>query len=281
MKITLLGTGGPIPDPHRAGPSTLVQAGNQNIVVDCGRACAMRLSSAGVMPPMITAVVLTHLHSDHISDLNDIVTTRWIMSPVYTPLIIIGPIGTQRVVDGLMMMLSLDQGYRCEHHTDLREGPGMTVEVREVEPGAVIQLGDVRVEAHRTDHRPVAPTVGFRFEHDGKVAVVAGDTVPCDELDALCHNADIYVQTVLREDLVRAVASFVPALGERFTDVLDYHSSVQQAGATASRSGVKKLMLTHYIPGMQPGTEDQWRDMAAEHFSGEIILGADLTSCEI
>ena len=281
MKITLLGTGGPIPDPHRAGPSTLVQAGNQNIIVDCGRACAMRLSSAGVMPPMITAVVLTHLHSDHISDLNDIVTTRWIMSPVYTPLIIIGPVGTQRVVDGLMMMLSLDQGYRCDHHTDLREGPGMTVDVREVEPGAVLQLGDVRVEAHRTDHRPVSPTVGFRFEHDGKVAVVAGDTVPCDELDTLCHNADIYVQTVLREDLVRAVAEFVPALGERFTDVLDYHSSVQQAGATATRSGVKKLMLTHFIPGLRPGTESEWHDMAAEHFSGEIIVGADLTSCEI
>ena len=51
MKITLLGTGSPMPDPNRAGPSTLVQAGNQNIVVDCGRGCVMRIVGAGLMPP--------------------------------------------------------------------------------------------------------------------------------------------------------------------------------------------------------------------------------------
>ncbi|MFM8907561.1 MAG: MBL fold metallo-hydrolase, partial [Actinomycetota bacterium] len=81
MKVTLLGTGSPIPDPNRAGPSTLVQAAGQHIVVDCGRGCVMRLTGAGVFPPFLSAVLLTHLHSDHISDLNDIVTSRWIMSP--------------------------------------------------------------------------------------------------------------------------------------------------------------------------------------------------------
>ena len=281
MKITLLGTGSPMPDPHRAGPSTLVQAGNQNIVVDCGRGCVMRIVGAGLMPPMVTAVVLTHLHSDHISDLNDIVTTKWIMSPVYTPLVIVGPVGTKRIVDGLLMMLGPDEGYRLDHHRDLREGPGLVLDVREVTPGDTFQLGDVTLEVHRTDHRPVSPTIGYRISHEGKVAALAGDTIPCAELDALVHNADVYVQTVLREDLVRTLAAFVPPLEERFTDILDYHSTVQQAGDTAARNGVKKLMLTHYVPTMQPGSEEEWRALAAEHFAGEIILGPDLTSLEV
>jgi len=134
---------------------------------------------------------------------------------------------------------------------------------------------------HRTDHRPVSPTIGYRISHEGKVAALAGDTIPCAELDALVHNADVYVQTVLREDLVRTLAAFVPPLEERFTDILDYHSTVQQAGDTAARNGVKKLMLTHYVPTMQPGSEEEWRALAAEHFSGEIILGPDLTSLEV
>ena len=81
MKVTLLGTGSPIPDASRAGPSTLVQASGRHIVVDCGRGCVMRMTAAGDFPPFLSAVLLTHLHSDHISDLNDIVTSRWIMSP--------------------------------------------------------------------------------------------------------------------------------------------------------------------------------------------------------
>ena len=281
MKVTLTGTGSPIPDPNRAGPSTLVQCVGQNILIDCGRGVAMRLAAAGVPVPFLSAILITHLHSDHITDLNDIVTTRWILTPEATPTVIYGPPGTQKVVDGMMAMLTPDQKYRHDHHADLRNGPGMQVVVHEVLPGDEFKIGDARVIVGRTDHRPVTPTIGFRIEADGKSVVLAGDTVPCGELDDLCRDADIYVQTVLRPDLVELVKQFVPALASRTNDILDYHSTVQQAGQTAARNGVKKLMLTHYVPTMQPGSEDEWRALAAEHFSGEIILGPDLTSLEV
>jgi ribonuclease Z len=121
--------------------------------------------------------------------------------------------------------------------------------------------------------------VGFRFEADGKIAALAGDTVPCDGLDEMCRGADAYVQTVVREDLVRQVATLVPT-GERFLDILDYHSTVQQAAQTAARAGVRTLVLTHFVPPVQPGQEDEWRAMAAEHFSGNIVVGPDLTSVD-
>ena len=279
MKVTLLGTGSPLPSATCAGPSTLVQAAGQNIVVDAGRGVIMRLVGAMCPPPLVSAVLLTHLHSDHICDLNDIVTTRWVASPAATPLEVYGPVGTQRMVDGLLAMLALDEGYRLDHHDDLRAGIGMKVNVTEVSPGDEFSVGEVKVSVHRTDHRPVAPTVGFRIEAEGRSAALAGDTVPCAELDEMCRGADVYVQTVLREDLVRQFAPLVPT-GARFLDILDYHSTVEQAGQTAARAGVRTLVLTHFVPALQPGQEDEWRSLAAQHFDGEIVVGPDLTAVE-
>lgn len=280
ITVTLLGTGSPLPDSTRAGPSTLVKAGNTYLLIDCGRGVAMRLVSAGVPVPFVGTVLITHLHSDHITDLNDIMTTRWIMSPAATPLNVYGPPGTQHVVDSLMEMLGLDRHYRTEHHQDLRNGPGLQVQVTEVNPGDSFTINEVFISVHKTDHRPVAPTVGYRIEYDGLSVAMAGDTVPCPELDVMCAKADVYVQSVIRPELVAQVAQMFPALGGRFTDILDYHSSVEQAAQTATRTGVKKLVMTHYVPAMQPGAEQEWIDIAAAHFSGEIIVGVDLTAID-
>jgi ribonuclease Z len=159
------------------------------------------------------------------------------------------------------------------HHDDLTWDPG--VEVHEHLEGVVFDEGGVRIVAAPTDHRPVHPSVGYRVEHDGASVVIAGDTVPCAGLDALCEGADALVHTVIREDLVRAIP--VP----RLQDILDYHSSVQQAAQTAARGGVGTLVLTHYVPPMLPGTEDEWRALAAAHFSGTIELGDDLHRVEV
>ncbi len=275
LTVTLLGTGSPLPDPQRAGPSTLVRAGGATLLIDAGRAVVMRLAAAAAPPPTLSAVLLTHLHSDHITDLNDVITTRWVMSPGPNPLPVYGPPGTGQVVAAVMAMLILDMQYRCDHHADLNEPP--VLDVVEVGPGDTFRILDAEISVHRTDHRPVAPTVGYRIEHGGHVAAIAGDTVPCPELDVLCADADLYVQTVIRDDQVRRIVEMMPQ-ATRLGDILDYHSSVADAARTASRARVKTLVMTHYVPAMAPGAEEEWRAIAAEHFAGEIVLGDDLTS---
>ncbi|MBV9253753.1 MAG: ribonuclease Z [Actinobacteria bacterium] len=270
ISVTLLGTGSPLPSPDRAGPSTLVRAGAASLLVDCGRGVVMRLAGAGVMPVALSAVLLTHLHSDHISDLNDVITTQWVMTSTETPLRVYGPPGTQQVVDAVLNMLALDQQYRLDHHADLDYRPA--IDVTEVRPGDALVVAGAHVVVHETDHRPVAPTVGYRIEHAGTVAALAGDTVPCPGLDALCQDADLYVQTVIRADLVKLIPN------QRLQDILDYHSSVEQAAQTAARANVKTLVLTHYVPPLLPGQEDEWRAQAAAHFTGDIVLGDDLTT---
>jgi ribonuclease Z len=273
IDLTLLGTGSPLPDPHRAGPATLVQAGAANLLVDCGRGVLMRAAAAGIGANALTALLLTHLHSDHITDLGDVLTTRWVTSFGPSPLPVIGPPGTRAVVDATLASLGPDIGYRIDHHADIEQPP--IVEVTELTDGVAWEGPGVRVLAAPTDHRPVHPTIGFRFEHDGAAVVVAGDTVPCGTLDRLCAGADALVHTVIRKDLLLAVG--VP----RLNDVCDYHSSVEDAAATAARAGVGTLVLTHYVPGIVPGDEDTWRKLAETEFDGRVELGDDLHRVQV
>ncbi len=270
MDVTLLGTGSPIPDPGRAGPATLVRVGDRALLFDCGRGVLMRLAAAGVMPPGLTSLLLTHLHSDHITDFNDVVTMRWAMSPVPNPLPVVGPPGTRQLSERTLTMLEADIGYRTAHHADLNWHP--SCEVTEVTDGIVSEGEGVRITAAPTDHAPVRPTVGYRIEGEGKVVVIAGDTVPCAGLDRLCAGADVYVQTVVRRSLIEPIP--LP----RLQDILDYHSAIEDAARTASRASVRKLVMTHLVPAPASGTEQEWIDEAALHFDGQIVVASDLTT---
>ena len=83
------------------------------------------------------------------------------------------------------------------------------------------------------------------------------------------------MQTVIREDLVRKVPN------TRFQDIVDCHSTVEDAARTAARAGVRTLVLTHDVPPMAADGSDEWRALAAKHFAGGIVLGDDLTTVEL
>ncbi|MEC9210182.1 MAG: MBL fold metallo-hydrolase, partial [Actinomycetota bacterium] len=149
IAITLLGTGSPIPDPNRAGPATLIQAGEENYLVDAGRGVLMRLAAAGCGSNMLNGVMITHLHSDHITDLNDVITSAWITTfAEQKPLQIVGPPRTKEVVDRLLHFLSFDIKYRIDHHEDLNEPPA--INVTEIESGVVELEGNVKISTEPT-----------------------------------------------------------------------------------------------------------------------------------
>lgn len=271
-----------MPSPDRAGPATLVSAGEgdaaEHYLVDAGRGVLMRLAAAGLGAPNLTAVLITHLHSDHITDLNDVITTRWVMTFEKTPLTIVGPVGTQKVVEHILASLEPDIEYRIAHHEDLDHQPPVTV--IEVTEGSVQlpdgQGGAVTITCGQTDHKPVEPSVGFRFDFEGASIVAAGDTVPCEGLDALCAGADALVHTVIRKDIIANVPM------QRMQDTLDYHSSPAEAAQSAAKADLATLILTHYVPPMpMSGTEEDWRNLAAEHFSDVIEIGDDLHQVDV
>ena len=273
MQVVILGSGSPLPDPDRAGPSTLVRTSAGDLLFDCGRGVLMRAAAVASGAAAIRALFLTHLHSDHITDLNDVFTMRWVMSFQPSPLPVFGPVGTSGLLEATEAMLEPDIGYRMAHHVDLNWRPSSTV--AEVERGVVFADAAVKVTAAPTDHAPVRPTVGFRVDDGDRSVVIAGDTVPCAPLDELCEGADVLVHTVVRRDLIEQFG--LP----RLTDVLDYHSSVPEAAQTAARGDVGTLVLTHLVPSPAPGTEQDWIDQATAHFGGTVVAARDLLSLEV
>lgn len=229
----------------------------------------MRLAGTGLGVVNLSAVLLTHLHSDHTTDFNDVITTWWVMPfTAGRELTIIGPPGTRAFVDRTIAMMTADIGYRIDHHEDLNQPPNPTV--IEITNGVAIESGGVVVKTALVDHGVVAPAIGYRFEADGQSAVWSGDTVPCTGLDELCAGANVYVQTVIRRSMVEAVPV------QRFLDILDYHSDVAGAAGTAKRGGVGTLVLNHMVPAPLPGTEVEWIAEAAAHFDGTIVMATDL-----
>lgn len=273
LNITLLGTGSPMPDPNRAGPATLVSSDDEHYLVDAGRGVMMRLAAAGIGAGQLSAVFLTHLHSDHFTDLNDVITTRWIMTFEPTPLTIVGPVGTKSVVDHILGSLAPDISYRIAHHEDLDHQPPVTVV--EMTEGSLDLPGAIAIRCAQTDHKPVEPSIGFRFDHGGVGVVVAGDTVPCEGLDDLCAGANALVHTAIRKDIIETIPL------QRMQDTLDYHSSPQEAAQTAERAGIDTLVLTHYVPTFPSGGGADWRELVAPHFSGTLELGDDLHVVEV
>lgn len=275
MDVTILGSGSPLPDAERAGPSGLVSVGGQHFLVDCGRGVLMRLAGAGLGVVNLTAVLLTHLHSDHTTDFNDVITSWWVMPfTAGRELTVIGPPGTKAFVERTIAWMSADIGYRIEHHADLNQPPAP--HVIEIDNGVAFENDAVTIRAGLVDHGVVKPAIGYRFEAEGESVAWSGDTLPCEGLDALCADADVYVQTVIRQSLVESIPV------QRFLDIIDYHSTVEQAAQTAKRAGAKTLVLNHMVPAPLPGTEQEWIDEAAAHFDGRIIMANDLTkvSCK-
>ncbi len=269
----MLGTGSPIPDPNRAAPTALVKAGDTHILLDAGRGVVMRMAAAGSMPPMLSAVLITHFHSDHIAALNDVITTHWVMTQEQATLKVYGPEGMQELIDRTLAMLEFDIGYRLAHHEELTEGP--QVEVTELAPGDPFTVNDVSVTTAATEHPPVFPTIGYRLEHEGASVALVGDTNPCEGVDTLAAGADAYLQSVIRKDLVRQIPM------EMIQDILDYHSDVVEAAQTAARVGAKRLLLTHMVPAPPVDQYDEWVALAREHFDGEIVMGNDLTTITV
>jgi ribonuclease Z len=271
LTITLIGTGGPLPDPHRAGPATLIQGGGEHYLVDAGRGALMRLAAAGVGANTLTAVLITHLHSDHITDLGDVITTQWITTFQPTPLHIVGPPGTAEVVDHIVASLGPDIAYRRAHHDDLPQPPLVTV--TEIGDGGLSIPGAttaVRLTTAPTDHRPVEPSIAFRFDHRRRIGGGGRRHRAMRGAGRLCSGADALVHTVIRKDIIAGIDL------ARLQDTLDYHSSPEEAAQTAARAGVATLVLTHYVPAFPPGGGDDWRELAAQHFTGRVELGDDL-----
>jgi ribonuclease Z len=82
IRVTLLGTAsGPRAFVDKAGISTLIEAGGERLLFDAGRGFMQRLVQAGFPMNAVSKLFLTHLHSDHVIGVPDLMLTPWSAAP--------------------------------------------------------------------------------------------------------------------------------------------------------------------------------------------------------
>ena len=167
LHIALCGAGGPLPAPKASGPCVAIVAGRELFVVDAGTDGLRNLGRMGYPAGNISALFLTHFHSDHIDGLGEFATIRWVGAANTEPLPVYGPKGVEAVVDGFNSAYAQDVEYRHTHHGDTvapTSGAGMRAmpfeEPADGELLPVYRNGDITVEALKVDHEPVNPAVG-------------------------------------------------------------------------------------------------------------------------
>lgn len=288
MTVVLCGTGSPLPDPDRAGACTAVIAGGQLVLVDVGPGSWETLDLNKVPTGALSAVLLTHFHSDHIGDLGEAMTQSWIAGRA-APLPVYGPPGTKQVVDGFVAAYAQDADYRTLHHDESHmpraAAPAVAHEIPLGEAAdadaLVFDRAGLTVTMFRVLHDPVTPAVGYRFDYAGNSVVVSGDTAKSPSVVKHAQGADLLVHEALNREMMDRVAGIVAALGnERIGkmahDTTNYHASPVEAAEVARDAGVKTLVFSHVVPG--PRNAIMRRMFLAgvdEVFTGEVVLGED------
>ena len=286
LHVGLCGTGSPLPNRERAAACTVIIAGKTMVVVDAGEGAARNIAQMGLPNGRIKALFLTHYHSDHIDGMGPMMLLRWTASGNTAPLPVYGPPGVELVIAGFNAAYTLDNGYRTAHHGVEITPPaaaGATAMPFAVPatPTVVYEADGLRVTAFAVDHRPVQPSVGYRFDYKGRSLVVSGDTAPSKSLEAASKDADLLIHEALQPKMVKQLAAALDKAGRGQTaqimrDILDYHASPAQAADSAKAAGVKMLVLSHVVPSMPSSyLNSAFLDGAEDHFEGPFVVGQD------
>jgi len=250
LKVFLCGTSSPMPAPGRAQACVAVLAGESLYLVDAGAGSA-QVAVLGRLPlERLEAAFLTHFHSDHIAALPDFNLNSWVAGRP-RPMAVYGPPGVAEVVDGFNAVYRLDQTYRVAHHGAELLPPDLGVmEAKPMEPGTVLEMGDLTITSFLVNHDPVRPAVGYRFDYLGRSVVISGDTVVTPGLINAATGADLLLQDSLSLPIIKSLekASAGTRLEKIFSDIQEYHAHTSDLSALVAQSGVRQLALYHLVP---------------------------------
>ena len=286
LHVILVGSGGPMNNTARVSSCTAVIAGGEFLLVDVGPG-SIEMDLQNLPLGALSAVLLTHFHSDHIADLGEANFQSWVNGR-QKKMEVYGPEGVDRVVRGLTRAYELDTLYRIAHHGEAVMPPGASTPVAKTisfpdpaMPEPVFKRNGLAVYAFLVDHSPVKPAVGYRFEYKGNIVVLTGDTRRTDSLVRQARDADILVCDALSSrntELVARVAAKNnrPRIAKIFHDISGYHMTPVQAAGIARDAGARKLVLHHIVPpvtnffikrAFMAGVSDVYR--------GDVVLGED------
>lgn len=281
------GTGSPLPDENRAGPCIAVLAGKTGLVFDAGSGSVRKLGAMGYPMPRMQAAFLTHIHSDHIDGMGELLLQAWMAGGRSAPLPVYGPPGTRAVVEGFDAAYTPDRALRIAHHGPAVARPGgFGGEPREFVPetvqrGEVYAAGGVTVRALRVPHGPVKDAYAYRVDYKGRSVVISGDLSYFPPLGDFARGADVLFHEALNRDLVAQIGAQAKRSGMNdaakiMADIPGYHTAPADAARIAKAAGVRALVFYHLIPGPPFQLLDAaFLGDAPREFTGDMRIARD------
>ena len=298
--VTLGTAAGPAIRGPRAGISTAVVVDGHLYLVDCGLGMVRQAIAAGLTMDRLRGLFLTHLHSDHISELPGLLLYNWGpgVNGIVDPVRILGPGparlpkgaevhvkpakgGTERFVEDLLEAYAYDVNIRVFDEgraplDDLVQAQDIQLPVHadadrtpcpEMEPFEVYADEHVRVLATLVNHPPVFPAFAFRFESADGTVVVSGDTTEHPNVVRLARGVDVLVHEAIDPAFYRAQG--LPA--GQLEHILESHTDLEAVGRVARDAGVGHLVLSH-LGGIQ---DDSDAAPTRAVFGGPVTVAAD------
>lgn len=281
IRVTLLGTGVPLPSIERFGAATLVEAGGTYFLFDCGRGATQRLWQQKIEIGKVNNLFLTHLHSDHVVGIPDL----WLMGLMPAifgnrkkPFEVWGPDGT------VAMMQGLQQAYQWDVKTRIAEYPGAEsgalVRAQNVGEGVVYDRDGVRVTAFWVNHSDIIDSaLGYRLDYKGRSVVISGDTRYSENLIRHAKDVDVLVHEVV------AFREEVTAKSALARKIIAFHTTPEQAGKVFSLTKPRLAVYTHIaIPPIDPSLLPSIEDIILQtrkYYKGELAVGEDLMVIDI
>ncbi|WP_020525432.1 MBL fold metallo-hydrolase [Catelliglobosispora koreensis] len=239
MRLTVLGCAGSFPGPESACSAYLVEADGFRLLIDFGPGALSALQRYSSMKS-IDAILLSHLHCDHMMDATSyVVVRRYAPDGPYPPIPVYAPSGAP---ERIAAAYSLDEGPLDDVYSFYALQPG------------TFPIGPFQVQVDRVNH-PVE-TYGVRLEHNGRVLAYSGDTAVCDSVIGLARDADVFL----------CEASYLDGVD----NPPGLHLTGREAGEVATKAGARKLLLTHLVQAW--GSESETYASAAEAFAGPVEI---------
>ena len=256
LSAAVCGSRSPLPSPGRAETCILITAGDDLFVVDIGDGSNDNLRSWNINFRDIEAVLITHLHSDHIADLPGLHQNAWVVGERSSKLKVFGPEGIDQFTQGIEMAYAHDYVFRNEHHGDAiapLQFAGFDTSVIDLNNPVIFVNGELKITAFRVIHEPIEPALGFKFEYKGRSIVLSGDTSYTQTVidnsmnaDVLFHEAQANHMLAIMEESLRSRGADL--LATVLDDITTYHTTLVEAAEIANEANVKKLFFYHLTP---------------------------------
>ncbi len=277
FQVIMLGVGTPPPFMHRFGPATLVIAGDKYLLFDAGRGVTQRLWQDKIPLGRIDSLFLTHLHSDHVVGIPDLLLTGWLKSPFGRRkgnFVVRGPAGTENMMKYMVMAFAADIDIRVKDQKFTREG--VTPDAKNIVPGVVYNEGGVKVTAIDVNHGAlIKPAFGYRIDFGGRSVVISGDTKYHPQLAEAAKGTDLFIHAVA------AAKKELLASNKMWKTILAHHTQPEDVGRIFAAAKPKMAALYHLVTltngKIKPPTMTDLVTRIKTTYDGPLTVGADRT----